>query len=262
MNISSELTAIFAIAYRDVIKLLRDRMRLVFSLMFPLIFIGILGQSLQSSIGGSLGINLLVFTFLGVLSQTLFQSTASGLISLVADRESDFAQEMFVSPISRYSIIAGKILGESLVSALLSISIIFLGIVMGVPLDWPKLVLILPAGFLVCFVGGAFGVLVMSNLKGQQAAQQVFPFLIFPQIFLAGVFNPLTNLPPVLFVLSRIAPMTYAVDFFRGLYYLGNPEFSKAVLYHPLLDLTIMVGLFAIFLGVGTFIFAKNERNR
>src|SRR3989344_6578730 len=111
-----ELNAIVAIAARDITKLLRDRMRLVFSLLFPLIFIGILGASLQANLGTNLGYNLLTFTFIGVIAQTLFQSTASGLISLVTDRDSDFAQELFVAPISRYTILTGKILGESLVS--------------------------------------------------------------------------------------------------------------------------------------------------
>jgi len=257
-----ELNAIIAIAARDVTKLLRDRMRLVFSLMFPLIFIGVLGASLQANVGQSLGYNLLTFTFVGVVAQTLFQSTASGIISLVSDRDSDFAQEMFVSPISRYSIIIGKIVGESTVSFLLLFSIFLLGLVLQIPLDWPRLVLILPAGIVAALFGGAFGVLVMSRLSGQQAAQQVFPFVIFPQFFLSGVFNPITNLPPVLFVLSRIAPMTYAVDLLRGLYYLGRPEYARTVLYHPLTNLAVIGVYSVLLLLLGTHLFISHEKNR
>ena len=154
----NDLNAVIAIAARDVTKLLRDRMRIVFSFMFPFIFIGILGQSLQANVAASLGFNVLLFTFIGVLAQTLFQSTASGVISLVTDRDSDFAQELFVAPISRYTIIAGKILGESLVSSILIVSIIALALIMRIPIDWFRLFLILPAGFLACLLGGAFGV--------------------------------------------------------------------------------------------------------
>jgi ABC-2 type transport system permease protein len=237
-------------------------MRLIFSMMFPLIFIGVLGQSLNSNLGGSLQFDLLTFTFLGVLAQTLFQSTTSGLISLVADRENDFAQEMFVSPISRYSIIFGKILGESIVSFLLIISILAIGLVLRIPIDWVRLILVLPAGFIACFLGGAFGTLVMSGLSGQQSAQQVFPFLIFPQIFLAGVFSPITNLPPVLFVLSRIAPMTYAIDFMRGLYYWGKPEYAVVTLYSPLTNLIVISLMFSVFLFFGTYFFVKKDQER
>src|SRR3989344_1207552 len=259
---NSDLNAIIAIAARDITKLLRDRLRLAFSLLFPLIFIGILGASLQANVGQSLGFNLLVFTFIGVVAQTLFQSTASGIISLVTDRDTDFAQEMFIAPISRYTIIFGKIIGESAVSFLLLFGVLALGLILQIPLDWPRLILVLPAGLVASLFGGAFGVLVMSNLSGVQSAQQVFPLVIFPQFFLAGVFNPLINLPPVLYILSRIAPMTYAVDFMRGLYYLGRPEYSKIVLHPPAVDLAIMAVYFPVMLVMGPRLFVSRDRNR
>lgn len=256
------LQAIVAIAARDLTKLFRDRIRIAFSFVFPFIFIGILGQSLQANIANELGFNLLLFTFLGVLAQTFFQSTASGVISLVADRETDFAQEMFVAPISRWAILVGKIAGESSVSFILTVSILLLALVLQIPVDWPRLVLIIPIGFLLAFLGGCFGVFVMSNLSGQQAAQQIFPFVMFPQFFLAGVFNPIKHLPPFLLILSRIAPMTYAVDFFRGLYYFGKPEYARTVLYPPLVDLAVILGISFVLLIIGTRIFISREQDR
>ncbi|HEX6351230.1 MAG TPA: ABC transporter permease, partial [Candidatus Dormibacteraeota bacterium] len=96
-----ELHAVLAIASRDVLKLMRDRARLVFSFIFPIIFIGLMGGTLQANLGRAAGFNFIGFIFTGVLAMTLFQSTAQGLISLLEDRENDFAQEMFVAPVSR-----------------------------------------------------------------------------------------------------------------------------------------------------------------
>ena len=76
----------------------------------------LLGPALQSGFGSPGGLDITTFVFTGVLAQTVWQSAALGLISLVGDRESDFSQEIFVSPISRYAIVFGKILGESLVA--------------------------------------------------------------------------------------------------------------------------------------------------
>jgi len=115
---------------------------------------------------------------------------------------------------------------------------------------------------LVCFLGGAFGILVLSNLGSQRSANQIFPFIIFPQFFLAGVFSPIKHLPTYLFILSRIAPMTYAIDFIRGIYYSGKPEYAKIVLYNPLIDFTVIAAMFLVFMIVGTILFVKNERNR
>ena len=72
----------------------------------------LLGGTLQLNLGQSAGFNFIGFTFTGFLGMTLFQSTAQGLSSLMEDRLNDFAQEVFVSPVSRYSIVFGKIMGR------------------------------------------------------------------------------------------------------------------------------------------------------
>lgn len=257
-----EVNAVLTLAYRDVMKFLRDRTRIIATFIFPIIFIGVLGGSLQANLGKELGYNFLLFTFIGVIGQTLFQSTASGVISLIEDRENDFSQEIFVSPISRYTIIIGKILGESLVALLQIIGIIAFGFIIQLPLSFTSLFSLIPSMLIVCLLGGAFGILVLANLSSQRSANQLFPFLIFPQFFLSGVFNPIKHLPIYLLILSRIAPMTYAVDFIRSLYYLGKPEYAKVVLYNPFIDLIVIVSMFLFFLVIGTFLFVRNERNR
>ncbi len=257
-----ELNAIITLAYRDLIRFVNDKPRLLISFIFPLLFIGVLGGSLQRNLGENVGYNFMTFVFTGVLAQTLFQSTASGIISLIEDRENNFSQEIFVSPISRYSIIIGKIFGESLVSFAQWLGIVLFGFIMGVPFTLTQILLLIPTGLIICLFGGAFGVLVLANLSGQRSANQIFPIIIFPQYFLAGVFNPIKDLPPVLLFLSRISPMTYAVDFGRSVFYYGTPDYDKVVIFHPILNLLVLTSMFVIFLTLGTYLFIRNERNR
>lgn len=256
------VNGILTIAYRDLTKFLRDRQRLIATFIFPLIFIGVLGGSLDANLSREVGYSFLVFVFTGVLAQTLFQSTASGIISLIEDRENDFSQEIFVSPISRYAIIIGKILGESLVAFAQFSAIIVFGFLIGIPMTFTTFLLLIPAGLVCCMFGGAFGVLVLANLGSQRSANQIFPFLIFPQFFLSGVFSPIVDLPWYLFILSRLAPMTYAVDLMRGVYYWGAPAYSKVVLESPFVNLLIIGVVFSVFLVSGTYFFVRNERNR
>ncbi len=257
-----ELNAITTIAARDFTKFIRDRTRVLATFMFPIIFIGILGGSLQSNLGKSVAYNFLTFVFIGVIGQTLFQSTAAGIISLIRDRENDFSQEMFVSPISRFSIIIGKIVGETSVSLAQVVGTVIFAFIIRVPIQFDHLALVIPATLVVCMLGGSFGILVLANLNNQMAANQIFPFVIFPQIFLSGVFSPIKNLPPLLFFLSRLTPMTYAVDFIRGIYYWGTPSYSSIVLFNPLVDLLVIILTSTLFLFVGTYLFIRNERNR
>ncbi|MGI8608445.1 MAG: ABC transporter permease [Candidatus Dormibacteria bacterium] len=258
----NQLTPILTLAYRDVLKLARDPVRIVASIVFPIIFVGALGGALQSNLGRGAGFNLLTFVFTGIFVQTMFQSTAQGIISLVEDRQADFSQEIFISPISRYSIIFGKILGETLVSLPQGLAVLVFGLVVGVRYNLEQALVLLPVALLAALLGGAFGVIVMANLNTQRSANQVFPFLLLPQFFLGGAFTPIKNLPLYLDLPSRITPMRYAIDFGRGLYYAGRPDYEKVVLASPAFNLLVMGLMFLAFMAVGTSLFVRGERNR
>lgn len=74
----AELSAIAAIAHRDFVKLLRDRLRLLSELSFPLILIVLMGPALQAGFGTPGGLDLTTFVFTGVIAQTVWQSAAPG----------------------------------------------------------------------------------------------------------------------------------------------------------------------------------------
>jgi ABC-2 type transport system permease protein len=257
-----ELSGVLAIAHRDLVKLLRDRTRLIADLVFPMIFIGVLGTSLQAGFGDTADINLLAFVFTGVLAQTLWQSSAMGVISLIEDRENDFSQEIFVSPISRYSIIVGKVVGESLVALPQGVAIVVFGLVIGIALSPAALLAFVPVALVITVFGGAFGVLVLSRLPNRRAATQIFPFIMLPQFFLAGVFNPIDRLPFPLDVASRLAPMRYAVDLLRDVYYGFHPERTEVALASLGTNMLLIGAMFVAFIVVGTALFVRAEQNR
>jgi len=260
--VSAEPHAILMLAQRDLTKLLRDRARLVSELVFPIVFIGILGASLNSAFGSAIGYDFVTFTFTGVFAMTLFQTTAQGIISLIEDRETDFAQEIFVSPISRYTIVAGKIVGETLVASPVAVGIVAFAFILGVPLTLERIAALAVGGLIAAFFGGSFGVLVLSNLPNRRAAQNVFPFLMLPQYFLSGIFNPMVHQPAYLDVASRLSPMRYAVDLVRGLFYRGASEYPQVVLQDPPLVIAVIAAAFVGFMVVGTALFVRREQDR
>src|SRR5439155_18951978 len=78
----TDLNAILAISFRDLMKLLRDPARIVSTFISPLLLIGILGGTLQANLGKSVGFNYMTFIFTGILAQTLFSSVAQGWFPL------------------------------------------------------------------------------------------------------------------------------------------------------------------------------------
>jgi ABC-2 type transport system permease protein len=258
----SEMNAIAAIASRDILKFMRDRTRLISAFIFPFLIMFLMGGTLQLNLGKAAGFNFIGFTFTGVLGMTLFQSSAQGLASLLEDRQNDFAQEMFVSPVSRYSIVFGKILGESLVALSQAAPLVLFALLLRVSLTPSQILLMIPVAMLGCLVGGSFGLIGMSIINDQRTANQVIGFLMLPQFFLAGVFNPITVLPWYLEILSLLSPMRYVVDIFRGIAYAGHSEYHKVVLFDPMTNLIAMAAMFAVFIVAGTALFVRRETNR
>lgn len=262
-RLNTTWNAILTIAGRDVTRYLRTPMRLIFTFILPLILVGGLAGPLQSNFGQAVHYSLIAFSATGLLGMSLFQNTMSGLVSLIKDRTSDFSQELFIAPISRYAIVFGKILGESVVALIQGIVLVILGItIFNVPVSPFSLLLVLPVLLVICLFGGSLGVLLTSLFSDQRTANIIMPFIVTPQILLSGVFLPISNLPWYLDLLAKITPMRYAVDLVRGTFYLGRPEYSQVVLLSPLLNLLIIGVLFVLFLSLGTTFFVRSERNR
>jgi ABC-2 type transport system permease protein len=258
----SDVSAVLVIAHRDFVKLLRDRLRIVADFALPLALVLLLGPTLQAGYGQPGGIEVTTFVFTGVLAQSVWQSASLGVISLIADREEDFSQEIFVSPISRYSIVAGKIIGESLVALPQALAILGLALLLGIRLSPVTLVALLPIVLAMAIYGGAFGILVLSNIASQRTANQIFPFVMLPQFFLAGVFNPIHDLPPALAALAAISPMRWAVESIRHVYYAVEPGEAAPIMSPVPLVMGVVVISFVAFIAVGTALFVRSERNR
>ena len=105
-------------------------------------------------------------------------------------------------------------------------------------------------------------ILVLSNLTSQRTANQIFPFVMLPQFFLAGVFNPIHALPPVLAVLSALSPMRWAVEAVRHVYYATQPGLVPPELTPVPVVVAVIAVSFVGFIAVGTALFVRAERNR
>ncbi len=257
-----QLNGLAAIAQRDVLKLLRDRPRLAVNLAFPLLLVAGLGNLLQPTVGLVTGLNAVTLSFTGVLAATLFQSAAAGMISIVEDRETDFTRVLFVTPVARVTLIAGKVCGECLVALVQAACVLVFGLVIGVSMPAVTLLLLIPACLASCLAGAAFGLVTIAVLPTQRSAMQVFQFLIIPQYVLAGVLVPLHGAAGWLRAVSLAMPLRYVVDLTRAAYYAGTAGYREAVIGNPALDAVVAVALIAIFMITGGLVFSHRERTR
>jgi ABC-2 type transport system permease protein len=105
---------------------------------------------------------------------------------------------------------------------------------------------------LIAIVFAALGTVIGSSLKDMQGFQLVMNFLVMPIFFLSGALYPLSNLPKVLAVLTRLDPLTYGVDGVRTVL-IGASHFG------PVADLVVLVVVAFVLLTVGAWRFSKIE---
>jgi ABC-2 type transport system permease protein len=214
----SELRAMKIVWRRDLIRFRNDRIRIVTSLVQPLLFLFVLGSGLQQvSSAGTHGVNLKTFIYPGILCLAVMFTAMFSAASIVWDREFGFMREMLVAPVSRSSIVIGKCLGGATVASLQGIILIALAGAVHVPYD-PLLILgIFGLQLLLAFSITAFGVMVAARITQMQSFMGVMQMIVMPMFFLAGALFPVAGLPGWLTVLNRIDPLTYAVDPMRRL---------------------------------------------
>ncbi len=264
MSFQKEFNAIAVIGAREIARFFKDwKTSLAFSLMMPVLFLGILGGSIAQNLSSGLGYNYLQFALIGMVANTLVMNTMMSVTSLVEDRENDFTQEIFVAPISRYSIILGKIVGGTITSILQLFAFVIVALVMGIAVGLSTIAWILLLAPIICVAGGSLGALIASIFSSSpKTADKGVIMIAFAQMFLSGAIIPIKDSTGVLGVLAHAMPMTYLVDLLRGLVYQGTPAYSHIVLYSPIADLAIITIFSIAFFAVGTFLFVRSERNR
>ncbi|MHB8507175.1 MAG: ABC transporter permease [Candidatus Dormibacteria bacterium] len=212
---AATLRAIYIIWYRDMVRYLRDRFRLVASLSQPLLYLVIFGTGLSSSLGGrgvGLGFDYKQFLYAGVIGMSiLFIAIFSGM-SIVWDREFGFLKEVLVAPINRSAVAIGKTLGGATQSFAQGIILLLLSPLAGVKLTLIGVLELLPLMFLLGFSLSAMGVALATRMKSMQGFQGVMNFLMMPLFFLSGALFPLAGLPSWMTVLTRVDPVAYGID--------------------------------------------------
>lgn len=257
---------------RELIRFGRDKARMVASFVQPILFLFVLGTGLSSLVEtGSPGVDFRTFLYPGVLAMSvLFTAVFSG-ISMVWDREFGFLREMAVAPVSSAAILTGKALGGATVATLQSLVILLLAGVVGVPYDPVMMLGLVGLLFLMAFMITAMGLLLAARVKQVQTAMPMVQLIIMPMMFLSGALFPLSQLPTWLAVVTRLNPLTYAVEPMRSLVFdqLSLNPAARAALDPGItwggwqvpvaLQVALVVVLGVALLGVAVLRFARTE---
>jgi ABC-2 type transport system permease protein len=214
----SEVRAVRAVWWREMIRFADDRARIVTALIQPLLFLFVLAPGLQSlSKASTDGVDLTTFMFPGVLCMAIWFSAMVSAASLVMDRQLGFLREMMVAPVRRSSIVLGKCFAGTSTAATQGVILLALAGLAHVPYDPVLLLGVFGLQLLIAFAVTALGVMVATSVKQAPTFNSVMQLLVFPTVFLSGAMYPVSGLPAWLRLLNRVNPLTYAVDPMRRL---------------------------------------------
>jgi len=180
----------------------------------------------------------------GIIAMTVMMSVMTGLPAAISEeRESGTLDGMMVAPISRLSVILGKTLAQIGRGLLQGLIIIVIAVALfGVTIHGS--VLLVFALLLLCvfsFVG--LGIVLTSFTKDQETAVMLMTTIMFPMMFLSGVFFPIEQMPWYMQTISNALPLTYVANALRKVMILGA-------------DLSMISTELAILIGFGTVMIA------
>jgi len=216
---SETVRGTWVVAYREILRFVTERSRIVSSLMMPLLFLVVFGAGFSNVIGNlAPGVDYMQFMYPGIIAITVLTTSLFAGISVVWDREYGFLREILVAPLSRTGIVLGKAFGATLQAMLQASLMLVLAPLVGVTLDLEIILGLIPIVIILSLGLAGLGILMASFMRSQQGFQTLMQVIIIPLIFLAGVFFPVNQVPIWMEVISKLNPLTYGVDAIRQVF--------------------------------------------
>ncbi|NLE90497.1 MAG: ABC transporter permease [Dehalococcoidales bacterium] len=262
---SGIIRGIWVVGYRELLRFVQERSRLISSFGMPLIFLIVFRAGFGRMIGTVVpGVDYIQFMYPGILAMTVLMNSLMSGVSIVWDREFGFLKEIMVSPLDRRGILLGKAAGSATVAIIQGSIMLILAPILGVSITFSMVIKLLPVIFIVSVAISSLGLLVASRMKSQQGFQMVIQLLIMPLIFLAGVFYPVNNVPIVMEVISKINPLTYGVDAIRQVFLGSESAYGTGVTVfgHTMTimdDVIVVVLLGLALMSVAVWSFTRSE---
>jgi len=248
------LQAIYVMWMRQVKRFMRAKSRLIANIIQPFFFLAFLGLGLRpiKFPGLTAGMSFLDFLAPGMVALSIIFASMFAGVSIIWDRQFGFLKEILVAPVSRFSIVVGRILGGATISIIQGLIILAVSILLGAEVNLVGLIPGLFMMLLTAFFAVGLGIALASRMEDPHAFSLIMNLIMMPATFLSTAYFPLETMTNWLRTLIYVNPLTYVVDGLRGC--LTN-SFSIP----SWIDLTVTIFLCVATMSIGTYLFNKSE---
>lgn len=213
------------VAKRELIKFFRTKIRIVVTLIQPVIWLAFMGNTMRGVTNNPFGTqmfgtsNYLAFMTPGVILMTVLFGGVFGGVSIVWDRRIGYLEKMLAAPIHRGAIPFGKALAVMIQGGIQVIAIIIIALGFGVRFQTGigGIVLITVLAMLFSVILSGISLSLAASIKTMETLMAIVNLLTMPLMFASNALFPIDVMPSWLAVIAKLNPVTYTVGPIREL---------------------------------------------
>jgi len=256
---NSFILPIYTLAQRELVRFFRQRNRVVGALMQPLIFWILFGAAFTQTFKppeAFKDMSYSVYFFPGTVVMILLFTAIFSTISIIEDRREGFLQSVLVAPVSRLSMVLGKIIGGTLLAVLQGLLFLCIGFFIGIPMTAEIFLEAIGMMFLIAFALTGLGFLIAWRMDSTQGFHAIMSVFLLPMWLLSGSLFPAEGVPAWLGWMITLNPLTYGMSAFRHVLY-GQDAIAGL----PPLGLSLAVTIAFAVLTVGASVVMSGSRS-
>ena len=196
--------------------------------------------------------NYFQFVAPGIIAMVVMMALMTGLPHAISyEKDIGTLDGMLAAPINRLSIILGKVIAQTIRGMTQGFIILLLAMLLFDVVIEGNILLVIALVILTVFSFVGLGILITSFTENEETATMVMMTLMFPMMFLSGVFFPLQQMPGYMQTFAHFLPLTYATTALRKVMVLGAGIPAVAT------EITILVGFGVILLVIAVPMFKR-----
>lgn len=244
------IKAIYVITVREFKRFFRQRGRLYSSLARPLLWLFIVGSGMNRVIQSEEIVSYRQFIFPGVLGLVVLFGSMTSALSTVHDREFGAMRLMLVAPVSRVTIVIGKIISGAALSVFQGALLLIWLPVVGFQVGLGQFLMLIAFLIVTSLAISSFSMLLTTRIDSLENFAGIMNFVVFPMFFLSGGLYPIQRLPEVLQTATYLNPLTYGIDLFKHVL-MGQMAGRSARADFPVI---VDIGLLLVFTLIALFL--------
>ena len=208
------MSAMLTLWERDIVRFFRDKPRVIGGLVPPIVFWLLIGAGLGTAVrvpGAPEGLSFLQFFYAGTLVLIVLFTSIFATISIIEDRREGFLQSVLVAPVSRLSIVLGKVLGSATVGLAQGLAFLLLAGPAGLHPGLHGYALAAAVLTLAAIGLTGLGFCIAWVLDSSQGFHAVMNLFLIPMWMLSGALFPAATAPRFLQAVIAANPVSYAV---------------------------------------------------